>query len=158
LRAPHPEGASCVLRTLTRGAVKPRSSVDVDELRQRIPFGNSRLAPSERDPIGVSTLVVPDSSKSMDDENPLCENGSSSVDFSDLRFAPPGQGSCYALNPPTKFGGFVGVPKEPNLESLRSEDRRSSTLSTFGKRPHRGLYPCGALRDSLAKPSYSIFY
>jgi len=49
------------------GAVKPSSSVDVDELRQRIPFGNSRLAPSERDPYGVSTLVVPDSSKSMDD-------------------------------------------------------------------------------------------
>ena len=45
------------LRTLTGGAVKPRSSVDVDELRQRIPEGNSRLAPS-----------VPDSSKSMDDD------------------------------------------------------------------------------------------
>ena len=42
------------------------------------------------------------------------------------RFAPP--------------GGSVGVPPEPNLESLRSEDRRSSTLSTEG-----------ALRDSLAK-------
>ena len=42
------------------------------------------------------------------------------------RFAPP--------------GGSVRVPSEPNLESLRSEDRRSSTLSTEG-----------ALRDSLAK-------
>ena len=49
------------------------------------------------------------------------------------------------LQPPDKFDGFFGVPKEPNLESLRSEDRRSSTLSTFG-----------ALRDSLAKPSDKI--
>ena len=33
---PHPPGASCVLRTLTKGAVKPRSSLDVvraDDLR-----------------------------------------------------------------------------------------------------------------------------
>jgi len=44
-----------------------RSQVDVTELCQRIPEGNSRLAPSERDPIGVSTLVVPDSVKSTCD-------------------------------------------------------------------------------------------
>jgi len=48
--------------SLSGGAVKPRSSVDVDELRQRIPEGNSRLAPS-----------VPDSSKSMDDVSEVYE-------------------------------------------------------------------------------------
>jgi len=58
-------------------------------------------------------------------------------------FAPPSQGSCYALSPTTNLvGGFVGAPKEPTLESIRAhsvlkvEDLRSSDR-----------------RDSLAKPS-----
>jgi len=45
--------------SLSGGAVKPQSSVDVDELRQGISEGNSRLTPK-----------VSDSSKSMDDSTP----------------------------------------------------------------------------------------
>jgi hypothetical protein len=74
-------------------------------------------------------LVVVERSSSVQDDstNPFSVDSPLGLSMENRRsFAPP--------------GGSVGVPKEPNLESLRSEDRRSSTLSTEG-----------ALRDSLAK-------
>jgi len=87
-------------------------------------------------------------------DNPL--RGLSKDDLGLSFRKPPGQGSCYALSQttnlvggrfveplrgvtnhrfsgdnglqsPDKFGGFVGVPEEPNLESQRDSLAKPST-------------------------------